>query len=45
MLETLAASMRDGGYLVLGKTETMPYEWKGDGFEAVDNDRRIYRKQ
>ena len=45
VLETIEASMRDGGYLVLGKTETMPYDRKGDVFEPVDNDFRIYRKQ
>lgn len=45
VLETLEASLREGGYLVLGKTETMPYDLKGDVFEAVDNDRRIYRKR
>lgn len=45
VLETIEASLRDGGYFVLGKTETMPYDRKGEVFEAVDNDLRIYRKQ
>jgi chemotaxis protein methyltransferase CheR len=45
VLETLEASLRDGGYLVLGKTETMPYDRKGEVFEPVDNDYRIYRKR
>ena len=45
VLETLEASLRAGGYLVLGKTETMPYDLKGNVFEPVDNDCRIYRKR
>ena len=45
VLETLEASLRDGGYLVLGKTETMPYDRKGEVFDPVDNDLRIYRKR
>ncbi|AXR77547.1 CheR family methyltransferase [Natrarchaeobaculum sulfurireducens] len=43
MLETIARSLRDDGYLVIGKSETIPPELKST-FEAVDNRNRIYRR-
>lgn len=41
--DTLYAALRPGGFLVLGKTETMAAEAKGR-FLAVDIKERIYRK-
>ncbi|MFB6156215.1 MAG: protein-glutamate O-methyltransferase CheR [Haloferacaceae archaeon] len=40
--ETVASSLRDGGYLVVGKTETLPRTHE-DAFEAVDKPLRVYR--
>ncbi|MEF8772684.1 CheR family methyltransferase [Halodesulfurarchaeum sp.] len=42
ILETVSRSLRTGGYLVLGQTETLPPDIK-DRFEAVDPRLRIYR--
>ena len=42
LFETLQASLRDGGYLVLGKTESVPPECR-DAFEPVAKRSRIYR--
>ncbi|MFB6081559.1 MAG: protein-glutamate O-methyltransferase CheR [Halanaeroarchaeum sp.] len=42
ILETVSRSLREGGYLVLGQTETLPPDIK-DGFEAADPRLRIYR--
>ncbi|RBI63979.1 hypothetical protein DMJ13_05595 [halophilic archaeon] len=43
MLRTITRSLRVGGYLVIGKTETLPEELKSD-YEPVDKRLRIYRK-
>jgi chemotaxis protein methyltransferase CheR len=43
VVDTVAGSLREGGYLVIGKTETIP-DSHADGFEAVDRSRRIYRR-
>ncbi|MEZ3115731.1 protein-glutamate O-methyltransferase CheR [Halobaculum sp. MBLA0147] len=42
LFETLQAALRDGGYLVLGKTESVPPECR-DAFEPVAKRSRIYR--
>jgi len=42
LFETLQASLREGGYLVLGKTESVPPECR-DAFEPVAKRSRIYR--
>ncbi len=42
MLETISKSLREGGYLVIGKSETIPPELKST-FEAVDSRHRIYQ--
>ncbi|ELZ07636.1 CheR family methyltransferase [Natrialba aegyptia] len=43
MLETIARSLRRDGYLVIGKSETIPPALKST-FEATDNRHRIYRR-
>jgi chemotaxis protein methyltransferase CheR len=43
VLEKLLSTLDDGGYLVVGKTETIPYEMK-KRLEPVDNKLRIYRQ-
>lgn len=43
IFETLDAAIRPGGYLVIGRTETVHREFKGT-FEPVDSEQRIYRK-
>lgn len=42
IFETLQASLREGGYLVIGKTETVPPGCR-DAFEPVAKRSRIYR--
>lgn len=42
LFETLRDSLRSGGYLVLGKTETVPPGMR-DEFEPVEKRSRIYR--
>ena len=42
LFETLTASLREGGYLVVGKTETVPPGCR-DAFEPVAKRSRIYR--
>lgn len=42
VFETLEASLREGGYLVLGKTESVP-PGRRDAFEPVAKRSRIYR--
>lgn len=42
ILETVTESLRDGGYLVLGQTETLPPDIK-ERFDAVDPRLRIYQ--
>ncbi|MFB6109203.1 MAG: protein-glutamate O-methyltransferase CheR [Haloplanus sp.] len=44
IFETLAGSLREGGYLVLGMTETLPRSFR-DEFDPAAKRRRIYRKQ
>jgi chemotaxis protein methyltransferase CheR len=44
VLHKLFAALNPGGFLVLGKTESMPLEKPGD-IEAVDLRQRIYRKK
>jgi chemotaxis protein methyltransferase CheR len=44
IVETIADSLRSGGYLVVGMTETLPREIR-PAFEAVDKRHRLYRKQ
>jgi chemotaxis protein methyltransferase CheR len=43
IFETIGASLREGGYLMIGMTETLPTACR-DSFEAVDKQHRIYRK-
>lgn len=43
MLETVSKSLRDGGHLVVGKTETLPETLK-PAFDPVARRLRIYRK-
>jgi chemotaxis protein methyltransferase CheR len=43
MVATLNQGLRAGGYLVIGLTETLPADARGD-FEAFDRRRRLYRK-
>ncbi|MFB6068564.1 MAG: protein-glutamate O-methyltransferase CheR [Halobacterium sp.] len=43
ILDTVSSSIRDGGYLVLGQTETLPGDVK-ERFEAADLRIRIYRR-
>ncbi|MFC6717565.1 CheR family methyltransferase [Natrialbaceae archaeon GCM10025810] len=44
VLRKLDESIRSGGYLVLGKTESIPYELK-DRFDPVAKELRIYRRR
>lgn len=43
MLRTIADSLRPGGYLVIGKTETLPEKMKEE-YDPVDKRLRIYKK-
>ncbi|WP_254273055.1 CheR family methyltransferase [Haloarcula marina] len=43
IFETIRNSLREGGYLMIGMTETLPAECR-DAFEAVDKQHRIYRR-
>jgi len=43
ILETLTESIRPGGYLVIGKAETIPPDLKS-AFEVLDGRLRIYRR-
>jgi chemotaxis protein methyltransferase CheR len=42
VLERLTEVTKQGGYLVLGKTETLPEEYD-DEFKSVDSRLRVYR--
>jgi chemotaxis protein methyltransferase CheR len=42
IFETVRGSLREGGYLMIGLTETLPPECR-DQFEPVDRRHRIYR--
>jgi chemotaxis protein methyltransferase CheR len=43
IFETIVGSLREDGYLMIGMTETIPAEMRGE-FEPVDKQHRIYRK-
>jgi chemotaxis protein methyltransferase CheR len=43
IFETIRDSLREGGYLMIGMTETLPVACR-DSFEPVDKQHRIYRK-
>jgi len=43
IFETIRNSLRDGGYLMIGMTETLPTQSR-DGFEPVYKQQRIYRR-
>ena len=43
IFETIRGSLRDGGYLMIGMTETLPAECR-DSFEPVHKQQRIYRR-
>ena len=43
IFETIRGSLKQGGYLMIGMTETLPAECR-DAFEPVDKQHRIYRR-
>jgi chemotaxis protein methyltransferase CheR len=43
IFETIRKSLRNGGYLMVGMTETLPNECR-DAFEPVYKQQRIYRR-
>jgi chemotaxis protein methyltransferase CheR len=43
IFETIRGSLRDGGYLMIGMTETLPAECRGE-FDPVHKQHRIYRR-
>jgi len=43
IFETIRNSLKQGGYLMIGMTETLPAECR-DAFEPVDKQHRIYRR-
>jgi chemotaxis protein methyltransferase CheR len=43
IFETIRGSLREGGYLMIGMTETLPAACRDD-FEPVDKQHRIYKK-
>ena len=43
IFETIRGSLQDGGYLMIGMTETLPSECRDD-FEPVHKQHRIYRR-
>lgn len=43
IFETIRNSLREGGYLMIGMTETLPSACR-DSFDPVDKQHRIYRK-
>jgi chemotaxis protein methyltransferase CheR len=43
IFETIRSSLRDGGYLMIGMTETLPADCRSD-FEPVHKKQRIYRR-
>jgi len=43
IFETIRGSLREGGYLMIGMTETLPSECRDD-FEPVHKQQRIYRR-
>lgn len=44
IFETIEGSLREGGYLMIGMTETIPAEMR-ETFEPADKQHRIYRKR
>jgi chemotaxis protein methyltransferase CheR len=42
VVETLTGSLREGGYFVIGKTETVPRSYRSQ-FESIDKRLRIYQ--
>ncbi|WP_424000846.1 CheR family methyltransferase [Haloarcula salina] len=43
IFETIRGSLREGGYLMIGMTETLPTECRND-FDPVDKRHRIYKR-
>lgn len=43
LFDTLGASLREGGVLVVGMTESVPPN-RGDAYEAIDKRRRVFRR-
>jgi len=43
VVDTVLSSLREGGYLVIGMTETLPRESR-DAVETIDKRRRVYRR-
>ncbi|MBX0322819.1 protein-glutamate O-methyltransferase CheR [Halomicroarcula sp. F13] len=43
IFETIRGSLHEGGYLMIGMTETLPTECR-DSFDPVDKQHRIYRR-
>ena len=43
IFETIRNSLREGGYLMIGMTETLPTECR-DAFDPVDKQHRIYKR-
>ncbi|MFB6256998.1 MAG: protein-glutamate O-methyltransferase CheR [Haloplanus sp.] len=43
VVDTVLSSLREGGYLVIGMTETLP-QGSRDAVETVDKRRRVYRR-
>ncbi|MFB6077198.1 MAG: CheR family methyltransferase, partial [Candidatus Nanohaloarchaea archaeon] len=43
IFNTIRGSLREGGYLMIGMTETLPAECRDD-FEPVTKQKRIYRR-
>ncbi|MEF8757239.1 MAG: CheR family methyltransferase, partial [Halobacteriales archaeon] len=43
VIDSVRETLVDGGYLVIGKAETIPRE-VSDAFEVVDSKKRIYRR-
>ncbi len=43
IFETIRGSLKEGGYLMIGMTETLPAACR-DSFEPVDKQHRIYRR-
>jgi chemotaxis protein methyltransferase CheR len=44
VVDTVLSSLREGGYLVIGMTETLPRESRS-AVETVDKRRRVYRRE
>jgi chemotaxis protein methyltransferase CheR len=44
VFESLSSAVRDGGYLTIGKSETLPRGFR-DGFEPVERGAHVYRSR